>query len=191
MRRCSPGGQQEKAFHREQHPQRHGSSSRLWPSEPAWSFYNTSRRIKACGWFSRAKKNLGPSPRSTLAVTGQDPLQLELFHQLLLCFRWIQISLRSPFLLWVSSLVWTLLPGMSEAHTSSSWQARRAPYKTVVTMFAFAFITYLSPTAEYHTSPSSFFSRITRGASQGDSGEQVYWISKRLVPFLAVAFWMH
>lgn len=58
MRRCSPGGQQEKTFHREQHPQRHGSSSRLWPSEPAWSFYNTSRRIKACGWFLRAKKFL-------------------------------------------------------------------------------------------------------------------------------------
>lgn len=95
---------------------------------------------RPCGWFSRAKILVLVQD---LLLQSQDPLRLELFHKLLPCFWLTQISFRSPFLLWVSSLLRTLLPGMSEAHTSSSWQAMLAPYKTVVMMFAFAFITYL------------------------------------------------
>lgn len=58
-------------------------------------------------------------------------------------------------------------------------------------MFTFAFITYLLSTAKYHINLTSFISRVTRMASQGDSEDQVCWISERHVPFLTVGFGMH
>ena len=176
--------QQEEEFQREQHWQRH-------EAQTAWSVQilpvvSRSSRIKVFlanfpggkSWFQPKIYSCSPGP---LRNHGNCCLPHKLLPQSLLLIN--SNSLQIP----ISSLgqfsFTDSAPSTSETHTSSSWQTTLAPHKILVMMFTFAFITYLLSTAKYHINLTSFISRLTRMANQGDSGTKCVGFQKGIYLF--------